>query len=174
MKNKRTILGVPLTIIILATALALVITATSPSGSWHTVFQGALAAGSTPDAYGDRIYETSLAQYIAGSWQTVVDIQYASYSSGTTYNIASGVNTYFQFICLMNVTKFPAPAGLGQLTLTIAGTPYTATPNTPVTTTTIGGQSYWIYIFAWTNGGAYWQAVASTTYNIIVTYRVYY
>jgi hypothetical protein len=173
MKNKRTILGVPLTLIVLGIALALVLTASSPSGSWHTIYQGAFAASSSPDSYGDRIAALSIYQY-PGHWNLQYYDEYGSYTSGTTVNINSGLNTYFVVACMMNVTKFPAPAGLAACTITIAGTSHTASASTPSTQISVGGQLYWYWAFTWDNAGAYWVPSASTTYSLVLTYSVYY
>ena len=177
MNKKIKVLGVPLTAIIIASIIATVLLSMSPTGKWHDIIQPAFAVGTMPDGYGNRIETFSVIQWIAGAWYPSYYVDYTAYSSGATVGISSAVSTWFSFYALMNKTQFndwTLITGLSQGWFTLAGVAYAATGYYTGTSITIGGQGYWVLQFIWNNGGAYWVPAASTTYSLVVTFKVYY
>lgn len=171
MKNKATLLGIPLTTIVLTTIIAAILI-NSPHGSWHDIVTPVYAVGTTPDAYGNRIYAFSISQYIGGAWTVAYQVDTTTYSSGSTVNIASGVETYFTAYGLMNKTQFPAWAGLSSMIVYYGASNSTFTSETYINSITVSGQAYWLILYtrsSWT-----WTPASSTTYATTLNYRVYY
>jgi hypothetical protein len=173
-KKKATIFGVPLTVLVLALVLALFLTASSPNKSWHTVYEGALAAG-TPDAHGDRIYSVSVAQNTTGSWSTVAFLDYTSYVNGTTLTFPSTEYTNI-FVKVLFAKALAATLGAAQadtrIYLTITGV-YTSA--TMVYSSGYGfDASFWALTYQYPGITTPWIPAIDTSYAITIQYQAYY
>jgi hypothetical protein len=175
-KKKATILGIPLTVLILGAALAVFLTASSPSGSWHTVYEGAIAAG-TPDGYGQQISLFRVYQNSTGSWAAVGgDVSAATYTPGTTVTIPSNVPTGLMILLGLNITFAPNAAtamtrARVYITLSPGGSSYM------VVSSAVNAGSVWavtlyypsVYPFA-----TYWTPATDVTYTVTLAYQAYY